>query len=160
MPRRVRPICFLYTGIKTPVITCLGGANMRITTRGRLIVRPSEEPCWHYFSHLGASWPLFSLLAAFLVALGWFVVHLGADFARPERVFRAFGTSFGTPRAMFFQVCSCTHTCNANTAREAFCIGKTNTKRMSATLLVSHKAKKNRSNAYLKSTPGQSSLRI
>ena len=99
-------------------------------------------------------------LAAFLVALGWFVVHLGADFARPERVFQASGASFGAPRAMFFQVCSCTHTCNANTAREAFCIGKTNTKRMSATLLVSHKAKKNRSYGYLKRTPGQSSLRI
>ena len=40
-------------------------------------------PCWHYFSLLGASWKLSMLLAAFVVALGFFLCVLnrsGLDF--------------------------------------------------------------------------------
>ena len=42
------------------------------------------------------------------------------------------GEHFGSLQAMFFEVFACTHACNSKKAREAFCIGKTNTKRMSA----------------------------
>ena len=35
------------------------------------------EPCWRHFSPLGASWAHFALLAAFVVALAWFLCVLG-----------------------------------------------------------------------------------
>ena len=141
-------------------MTCLGGGqhatgHLRSASRSLLL-----GPLLALFF---AFWSFLTTLFKFccLSCRSWLVCCAsGSGFRSPGTYFRAFGTSFGAPRAMFFQVCSCTHTCNANTAREAFCIGKTNTKRMSATLLVSHKAKKNRSYGYLKRTPGQSSLRI
>ena len=42
------------------------------------------------------------------------------------------GEGFGGPGALFFQVFQCMQACNTGQAREAFCIGKTNTKCMSA----------------------------
>ena len=42
------------------------------------------------------------------------------------------GEHFGSLQAIVFEVFACTHACNSKKAREAFCIAKTNTKRMSA----------------------------
>ena len=67
---------------------------------------------------------LMSLLAGFCASWG--------ALARFWRLPRGSGEGFGCPKALFFEVFLPAHACNAKKARQAFCIGKTNTKRMSA----------------------------
>ena len=64
--------------------------------------------CWRYFSLLGASWPHFSHLAAFVVALGRFLYGLGRSglnfrgfWEGPGRVLKAPGRYF----SKFFGAC-------------------------------------------------------
>ena len=83
-----------------PEITCLGGGNMPTDTRGRLIVRPSEEPCWHYFSYLGPSWGHSAPLAAFWITVGRFLCVLD----RSGLDFEGFWERSGSPQALFFEV--------------------------------------------------------
>ena len=81
-----------------------GDPAMPPTTRSALML----EPCWRHFSSLGVSWAHFALLAAFVVALGWFFCvldHSGLDFGGfgevPGMVFQAPGPHF----LMFFLDC-------------------------------------------------------
>ena len=89
------------------------------------------EPCWGYFSLLGASWGNFPHLLRLMSLLAGFCASWGA-LARFWRLPRGSGEGFGCPKALFFEVFLPAHACNAKKARQAFCIGKTNTKRMSA----------------------------
>ena len=73
---------------------------MPTDTRGRLIVRPSEEPCWHYFSYLGPSWGHSAPLAAFWITVGRFLCVLD----RSGLDFEVFWERSGSPRALFFEV--------------------------------------------------------
>ena len=89
------------------------------------------DPCWHHFSLLGASWAHFVLLVAFVVVFGWFLCVLGRSCSILESSERVWG-GFWRPQGFIFRGFLPTHACNAKKARQAFCIGKTNTKRMSA----------------------------
>ena len=101
--------------------------------------------CWHYFSLLGASEPHFARLAAFVVALGRFWCGLG----RLGLDFGGSGDGFGGPKALFFDVFSCTRACNAKHARCARNTIKTDTKRMSAIRRATQKTSKNRPDSLL-----------
>ena len=90
----------LYTGIKIPVITCLGGANMPPDSSMRGTERSFWEPCWHYFSYLGPSWKHSAPLAAFWITFGRFLCVLD----RSGLDFEAFGERSGGPWAPFFEV--------------------------------------------------------
>ena len=48
------------------------------------------EPCWHYFSLLGASWTLWALLAAFVLALGRFLCPLNRFGLVPGSILEGF----------------------------------------------------------------------
>ena len=67
-----------------------GGASRAKGSKILMICGAMLGLCWHFFGHLGAlgrflgaSWALLALLAAFVVALGWFLCVLdrsGLDF--------------------------------------------------------------------------------
>ena len=67
------------------------------------------EPCWHYFSLLGASWLHLVLLTAFVVVLGCFLcvsgrsgLGFGGSRGGPGSILEAPGTYF----SMFFRACA------------------------------------------------------
>ena len=117
--------------------------------------------CWGHVGIIFRSWAQFSVLGRFFFAcLRFFAPTWPSelDFSRPDRDFEASGTNFGGHAALFFDVFSCTRARNAKTAREAFRIGKTNTRRMLAIARAAQKTGKNRPSSLLKRTSGQCRL--
>ena len=88
-------------------------------------------PCWLYFSLLGASWPHFARLAAFVVARNLFLCVLGLsglEFYAPGRVLEASGLDFGGRNPLVFERFGCARAFAAYIARTQQNTVKTDTK--------------------------------
>ena len=87
-------------------------------------------------------------------ALGCFLGALGSFrtvFWRPGASQASILGHFGSPKPHFLDAASCPQACNEKQAREAFRIGKTNTKHMSALQRAMQKTSKDRSFSLLNS---------
>ena len=91
------------------IYTLRGGASQAKGSEIPNRSLPYWGSCWHYFSLLGASWPHFATLAAFVVALGrfwWAPGRSGLDFggsrAGPGKVWEALRPYF----SMLFRACN------------------------------------------------------
>ena len=114
VPRRVRPICRKYCTKYLLGVTLGGGPHKPPTQSSQAL----GEPCWHYFSLLGASWAHFASLAAFVAPLGRFLCVLersGLDFgAFLVRFWWILATQDNDFRSFFAQgCCHCRHALDA-----------------------------------------------